>query len=327
VTFRGLVSSAVVAGMFGAVAIGQTTSQGPALQDGEIAAVTASLGKALQDRYPFPEISAQWSKMLAEKTSSGAYKGMSACGMDKKLTEDLQAVHKDVHLRVICNEAKEEREKRSQRPNGEQKDFGFEKVELDPETETAYIQSKGGWSSAQGTYEAAIASMNLAAHSKYIIIDLRDNGGGTGTVGRLLGSYLYKVGDEKYYLYGFEKDRTHDQQEWTYAYMPGPHMPDAKVYVLVNHKTASATEGFAYAMQKLKRVTIVGETTAGAGIAGGFAKLGSGTEWAFVPSKMIVAPHTEAGWEAVGVTPDVVTEPGQERAKAMELIEADRAKK
>lgn len=324
---RGWMASAVAAGMLSAVATGQAVPASPALQESEISAVTASLGKALQDRYPFPEISAAWSKMLVEKTNSGAYKGMSACGLDKKLTEDLQAVHKDVHLRVICNETKEERDKRGQRPNGEQKDFGFEKVELDPETETAYIQSKGGWSSAQGTYEAAIASMNLAAHSKYIIIDLRDNGGGTGTVGRLLGSYLYKVGDEKYYLYGFEKDRSKSQQEWTYAYVPGPHMPDAKVYVLVNHKTASATEGFAYAMQKLKRVEIVGQTTAGAGIAGGFAKLGSGTEWAFVPSKMIVAPHTEVGWEGVGVTPDVVTEPGQERAKAMELIEADRAKK
>jgi C-terminal processing protease CtpA/Prc len=134
------------------------------------------------------------------------------------------------------------------------------------------------------------------------------------------------VGDEQFYLFGFENDRSQSQQEWTYAYTPGPHMPEAKVYILVNHRTASATEGFAYAMQKLKRATIIGQTTAGAGIAGGFAKLGSGTEQAFIPSKMIVAPHTETGWEGAGVVPEVTTEPGRERDKAVELIAAERAR-
>ncbi len=296
------------------------------LPDAEITAITTSLSQALEERYPFPEVSAAWAKMLNKNARSGVYKGMSACALDKKLTQDLQQVHKDVHLRVICKDELDRREKRQHRSDGKQKDFGFEKVELDADTETAYIQSKGGWSDAPETYEAAIASMNLAAHSKNIILDLRDNGGGTGTVGRLLASYFYPVGQEEYYLYGFEKDRAQSQQEWTYAYTPGPHMPDAKVYILVNHGTASATEGFAYAMQRLKRAKIVGETTVGAGIAGGFAKLGSGTESAFIPSKMIVAPHTETGWEGTGVVPDVVSAPGQERAKAMELIEAERPK-
>lgn len=294
----------------------------PSLPDSEIAAVTTSLEKELVDNYPFPEISAEWAAMLKQKTAAGAYRGLPACTLDKHLTEDLQAVHKDVHLQVICEDVWKAHSNASH-PHGELKDFGFETVELDPDKSVAYIQSKGGWAEEPEAYENAIASMHLASHSHYVIIDLRDNGGGTGTIGRMLASYFYEPGDEQYYLYGFQKDRSEDQQEWTYAYAPGRHMPEAKLYILVNHRTASATEGFAYAMQNLKRATIVGETTAGAGIAGNLNKLGSGTEEVFMPVKMIVAPHTDKGWEGVGVTPDVATEPGQERAKAMELIEAE----
>ncbi|MFD2148272.1 S41 family peptidase [Mucilaginibacter antarcticus] len=83
-------------------------------------------------------------------------------------------------------------------------------------------------------------------------------------------------------------------------------MPDAKVYILTGRGTGSASEGFAYAMQKLNRATIVGDTSAGAGIAGGNVQLGSNLQ-AFIPIKMVVGPNDNVGWEGVGVAPDVLT--------------------
>ena len=148
---------------------------------------------------------------------------------------------------------------------------------------------------------------------------MRDNPGGSGTVGRLFGSYFYPAGDEEFYLNGFHKDRSTDEQEWTYVYVPGRRIPDAKLYILVNAHTASAAEGFAYAMQKLKRATIIGQTTAGAGIAGEFVELGHGLRM-FLPVKMVVAPHTQQGWEGTGVVPDVATAPGGERDAALGLV-------
>jgi hypothetical protein len=125
-------------------------------------------------------------------------------------------------------------------------------------------------------------------------------------MGRFLASYFYDPGNEQYYLNGFYKDRKHDEQEWTYAYTPGKHMRDAKVYILVGRGTGSASEGFAYAMQKLKRATLVGDTTAGAGIAGTFVALKSNLV-VFTPFKMVVGPNSNVGWEGTGVIPEIET--------------------
>ncbi len=242
------------------------------------------------------------------------------------MTQSLRDVHKDVHLHVLCGTSFD-RINASQLGGDETKrtDFGFETVELDTENEISYIRSKGVWTDDEETYRFATDAMGMAAHSKYVILDIRDNPGGSGGVGRFLASYFFAAGDEQYYLYGFEKDRTKSQQEWTYPYVPGHRLVDAKVFILVNKGTGSASEGFAFAMQHLKRATIIGEATAGAGIAGEFLHLPYKMV-AFVPKKMVVAPYTDKGWEGIGVIPDVVTTPGEERARALELIEQDRKK-
>jgi hypothetical protein len=125
-------------------------------------------------------------------------------------------------------------------------------------------------------------------------------------MGRFLASYFYDAGNEQFYLNGFYKDRTKDVQEWTYSYVPGKRNPGAKVYILVGRGTGSAAEGFAYAMQKLHRATIVGDTTAGAGIAGTYAPLDNNLV-VFLPFKMVVGPYTNTGWEGTGVIPDSLT--------------------
>ncbi|NVH77284.1 hypothetical protein FSB08_33515 [Paraburkholderia sp. JPY432] len=135
----------------------------------------------------------------------------------------------------------------------------------------------------------------------------------------LLASYFYKVGEEKFYLNGFYKDRGQDEQEWTYAYVPGPRMPNARVYILVNSRTASAAEGFAFAMQNLKRATIFGQRTYGAGIAVVYIELGHGLRMV-LPEKMVVAPHSTVGWEGKGVVPDVAVPAGEVRAAAIALV-------
>ncbi|KQM74837.1 hypothetical protein ASE74_02330 [Pedobacter sp. Leaf216] len=115
--------------------------------------------------------------------------------------------------------------------------------------------------------------MNTAAYSQYVIIDVRANGGGILQMGRFLASYFFAAGDEKFYLNGFYKDRTHDEQEWTYSFVPGRRNVNGKVFILISPNTGSAAEGFAYAMQKMHRATIIGEASAGAGIAGSYIPL------------------------------------------------------
>lgn len=292
------------------------------VNDAERHEIVTKLGDKLVEVYPFPEISAKYKDALLKNEVAGRYNNLTEEELASKLTQDLSKAHKDVHLRIMRNEntyrdltePRENRGGRRREDNSEQRaNYGFKKVEIDGATSTAYIDIPGPFYGSQEAFEMAAASMNMAAYSKYVVLDVRHNPGGTGQMGRFLASYFYYPGREQFYLNGFYKDRKQDEQEWTYAYTPGKHMPDAKVYILTGRGTGSASEGFAYAMQKLKRATIVGDTSAGAGIAGTFVALKNNLV-VFTPFKMVVGPNSNVGWEGTGVIPDVET--GKEDALA-----------
>lgn len=289
------------------------------LSNDNVQQIVQKLATELVNNYPFPDISAQYSAALLNNLKGGQYNNLSESALAGRLTADLARVHKDVHLTVFQNEEVYKsltvpQNNEEGAPAGPDKEaemyrrmnYGIRSVELDPLTSTAYINFPGPFLARQEAFEAAAAAMNVAANSKYVIIDVRQNGGGSGNMGRFLASYFYEAGNEQFYLNGFHKDRTRDVQEWTYSFVPGKRNPGAKVYILVGKGTASAAEGFAYALQKLQRATIVGDSTAGAGIAGSYAPLGNNL-LVFLPVKMVVAPYTNTGWEGAGVIPDAYT--------------------
>lgn len=292
------------------------------------AQIVQKLANELIENYPFPEISARYSAGLLKNLSEGVYSNLSESSLASRLSSDLSNIHRDVHLVVFSNEElfksltvpqNSDAPASAETQSLQRSNYGFKSVELDALTATAYINIPGPFYARQEAFETAAAAMNLAAYSKYVIIDLRANGGGSGEMGRFLASYFYEAGNEKFYLNGFFKDRTKDVQEWTYSFVPGRRNPTAKVYILVGGGTASAAEGFAYAMQQLNRATIVGDTTAGAGIAGTYAPLGNNLV-AFLPFKMVVAPNTNTGWEGIGVIPDSLTDEKDALAEVRQMI-------
>jgi C-terminal processing protease CtpA/Prc len=101
---------------------------------------------------------------------------------------------------------------------------------------------------------AAITSLNSAS---VLIIDLRDNIGGTSEMVSLIASYLF---DHPEYL--FDPRRMPSPQSWTLSPVAGSRLADKPVYILTSHTTISAAEQFTYDMKMLKRATIVGEVTA-----------------------------------------------------------------
>ncbi|MGF7079328.1 S41 family peptidase [Mucilaginibacter sp. UYCu711] len=290
-----------------ALLLGNLPSFAQTINDADRHEIVTKLGDRLVAVYPFPEISAKYKEALTKFEADGHYNNLTEQELASKLTEDLRKTHKDVHLRVSRSMNAGARGGARPQVNTDAKsNYGFKKVEIDGATSTAYVEIPGPFLGSQEAFEMAAASMGMCAYSKYIILDVRHNPGGTGQMGRFLASYFYNPGREQFYLNGFYKDRKRDEQEWTYAYTPGKHMPDAKVYILTGRGTGSASEGFAYAMQKLKRATIVGDTSAGAGIAGGNVQLGHNLQ-AFVPIKMVVGPNDNVGWEGIGVIPEVLT--------------------
>jgi retinol-binding protein 3 len=74
--------------------------------------------------------------------------------------------------------------------------------------------------------------------------------------------------------------------------------------VLTSKETLSAAEGFAYALQALKRATIVGTTTAGFAHPGTNVRINANFG-IVIPQGRTINHVTKTDWESTGVKPDV----------------------
>jgi C-terminal processing protease CtpA/Prc len=145
--------------------------------------------------------------------------------------------------------------------------------------------------------------MNLLSNSDALIIDLRKNGGGSPAMVAYLSSYLF--GSEPVHLNSLYWRKTGKTQEWwTDPEVPGPHMPEVPVYVLISGYTFSAAEEFTYNLQSLKRATIIGETSGGGANPGGPRPITPHVTLN-VPSGRAINPITGTNWEGVGVIPEI----------------------
>lgn len=191
-----------------------------------------------------------------------------------------------------------------------QKNYGFGLVEHLPGN-VGYIRldyfcdfdlSDSG-AKAPPARKTALAALALVENSDAVIVDLRQNGGGSPAMIDLVLSAFF--GPKPVLLNRFyvrHDDRTMDS--WTLADFEGTRRPTVPLYVLVSGRTGSAAEEFAYDVQTQKRGLIVGERTYGAANPGAPFDAGDGFS-VFVSTGAAINPITGTNWEAVGVAPDV----------------------
>jgi hypothetical protein len=269
--------------------------------------------KQLNDYYVFPDVAKKMEQSLRERMQKKEYDQVtSARQLASTLTDHLQAVSRDKHLRVFYSAQPIRRPGERQEPTPEEREryeasvrrmnAGFEKIER-LAGNVGYLDLRGFVDARMGA-ETATAAMNLLANADALIVDLRRNGGGDPAMVALITSYLF--GAEPVHLndlYWREGNTTH--QWWTLPYVPGRRFGDKKpVYVLTSKRTFSAAEEFTYNLKNLKRATIVGETTGGGAHPGGMRKVHDHFGM-FVPSGRAINPISKTNWEGTGVTPDV----------------------
>ncbi len=282
--------------------------------------------KELNDGYVFPEIAKKMETDIRNRQKNKEYDAITS-GQEfaKKLTEDLQAISRDKHLRVrfshqpipVRKERSEPTEEEKQQYAGYIKriNYAFEKVERMPGN-IGYIDLRG-FSDAEAGAETVAAAMNFLQNTDALIFDLRQNGGGSPAMVALISSYLF--GDKPVHLnslYWRKGDRTDDF--WTKPASAGKKFPDRDVYILTSKRTFSAAEEFSYNLKSLKRAVIVGETTGGGAHPGGMFRL-SDHFGVFVPTGRAINPITKTNWEGTGVEPDIKV-PKEEALKTAYLI-------
>jgi retinol-binding protein 3 len=158
---------------------------------------------------------------------------------------------------------------------------------------------------------AIAAAMQLVSGTDALIIDLRQNGGGSSEAAFTFMSYFFGEQTQLTSSVLHANGKQFEKQHWTIPYLQGPRYLDKPLFILIGKHTHSAAELCAYDLKNTHRAVLVGEDTTGAGNASsGMVELGDGF-LAFIPDAESRSPVTHTSWEGVGVKVDAIALPSE----------------
>lgn len=276
--------------------------------------VVDSIGSKLSANYIFPDIAKQMATRIKSKLGNDAYASIKdPQQFANTLTEDLQLVSKDKHIRVTFAPDQIAEQQQTVTPEDslaflnryinrlKRDNFGFKEVKIMPGN-VGYLDLRS-FSNVEYGGETAVAAMNFLSNTDAIIIDLRNNGGGSPAMIQLISSYLF--GSESVHLNNFYwRPTDRNSQTWTLPHVSGTRSPDTPVYVLTSSRTFSAAEEFSYNLKNLERATLIGETTGGGAHPGG-SVVATDRFMVWVPTGRAINPITNTNWEGTGVSPHI----------------------
>jgi len=280
--------------------------------------VIAGIKKLISEKYAVSDKA----KAIADSIQSKNYSKITSCDkFVKKVNDDLYKYSHDKHLSLqydsaLANKLTGQMDIHEEQDDNQKKEnYGVSKVELlDGNIGYLRLDYFADGNNAKDTVLNAIRFLNK---TYTLIIDLRDNTGGSGSMVQLLASVflpnedaellriLYRTGD----TVNLKTQKT--KPEFQYLSRP--------VYILCNNKTYSAAEAFTFILKNKKRAIVVGETTAGAGnIAGPYSV--NNKFVITIPVGTITDPLTNSGWEQKGVVPDVNSNSANALDKTLQLL-------
>ncbi len=272
---------------------------------------------ALKKDYHFKEQVPNIINMLDQNWKAGHYDKLNKREeFNNELAKNLKEIARDNHLNFFYATADEAREqaKGPNMPwgliNPKFLNNGLNKVEI-LEGDIGYLRIQ-----AFGSMDEILpAAFKFLSETRALIIDLRGNGG--GMLSNLAASYLLPE-DSILINTIFWNDRT--DSIFTHRKIAGPRYLDRPVYLLTDKGTFSSAEEFAYDLQALKGVTIVGESTGGGANPGGVVPIytfkDSSRLGLFVSMAHVVNPITKGNWEGKGVQPEISASSGEALTKA-----------
>jgi hypothetical protein len=296
------------------------------------ARAVAGAAALLDTFYVFPDVARRMGDSLRARLARKEYDGYAnGVTFAMRLNDDLADIAHDKHLRVNYSArplppdeprpvgapppAPSPEDQAREREFLDRINCGFVKAEQLPGN-VGYLKFNM-FADVDLCATTASAAMTFLAGTRALIIDMRENGGGSPGMVAFVSSYLF---DRRTHLNDLWTRRTGKTEEfWTRDSVPGRRFGGEKpIYVLTSARTFSGAEEFTYNLKNLKRATIIGETTGG----GAHPVAGHRIDEHFiigVPFARAINPITHTNWEGVGVKPDVIVPANDALATAQKL--------
>lgn len=308
--------------LFSYSAIAQESEISP-VQKKELKTLIHKISDSLEKYYVNLEKGKKTGDYIKGRYTQGSYKELSdPKELAKVLTADLRSVHGDKHLyvsfRPLYNSSEPEKKIKRLDKSGIWSNYGFQEVQvLDGNIGYVRIANFSNWDNLDEAKEAATATMNMVSNTDAIIFDVRNNSGGVPYLVSHVASYLFE-GERVHLTQYVERYNNSSYGIYTETNIPGRKLPNVPVYILVNNKTASAGEEFAFWLKNLERATIIGETTMGAGYGAMSHRLND-RFIVSISSEVEINPITKTNFEQVGVIPNIKTVNDSAYSKALGL--------
>ena len=275
--------------------------------------IIEQVNNLLIDEYIFPEVAKKTTNGLIANLKNGVYKSLTdPMEFANNLTMDLRKLSNDNHFIIEfdpewINESKKTVTKKDSleflnRDIAEFKkqNFAFKEIKI-LDGNIGYLKLIGFCPTSYAG-ETAVAALSFLQNTDAIIIDLRENGGGSSDMVQLISSYFFSEQPQVFVEY-FTRKGNLTERDYNLQYLPGKRMVDKNLYILTSHSTFSAAESFTYIMKNRNRAVIIGETTGGG--ANPVSRKATNENFTIrIPTSKVIDPITKTDWETVGIKPD-----------------------
>lgn len=266
-----------------------------------------ALADLVDKEYFDAEMADRIAHRLKDKLAQGHYVDVSSeRDLATELTRDMFVLSKDKHLTVFeVDQPKNEQVPTKKRnlpreERGRIENFGVRRVEV-LANNVGYLNLTSFYRPDEAN-ESIAAAMGVLQNADSLIIDMRENGGGSPGTVAILASYLFEQSNLP--LFKIISRDSSSRQYSTLSKPPRSQNKSRPIFVLTSARTFSAGEGFAFILQERKRALIVGEITAGAANPGRPFRINQRFE-VVIPTGRIATEVTGLNWEGLGVRPDI----------------------
>ena len=298
--------------------------------DPEITArVLAELRSMIGENYAYKGHEEWLLDSLAENHKLGSYDDLDPAQLGSSITEDLRGWTSDKHfmvahlprfaaeLEAYAAEPSTDAEPKDD-PGEAAANFGVKRAEMVSENVGLIHLDQIAFSpSTVPAFQKALAGLPEASA---LILDLRDNHGGSGdTVPNLLSCFFpkgEKVIFATHYWRPTDKTKTIENN----SDLDGARFLDFPVFILTSKDTRSAAEALAYHLRAFGRARVVGEPSSGGAHPADMRSLGDGFV-ALVPMGIVTSTKTGTDWEGRGVPVDHPCEASQAEELALKLAQ------